>query len=274
MQTEECRQYLNIWLHHLEKSTGDAESVPAALRHVTTCASCRDHLRRLAQAVAGSVEDQLTCDECQAQLPEFVHAQTTGAVDEQFDAVRGHLALCPHCADAYDQISELVRASRADAVPVADSYPEFDLSTATATSLTGDVVQDALDRGRQWVRDAAGALYVLFGPGLQTRPTPAWATKSAQPGTLLYQVTLGAEETAGWEVEVLVFAEDDETCNIEVALYRPGANDTDLVQIPIALRYGDVVRTRTTDAGGVAEFDRVPTTSLEDVVIRVEPGID
>lgn len=271
MLTEECRHYLNIWLHQIEDSTSDQASMRMAAEHVASCTSCQRRLHRLAQAVASSAEDALTCEECQAQLAAYVEAQAAGSPVDTFEGVRRHLALCPYCADAYAQLSELVQASRADVIPVAESYPEFDLSMLRESSGAGDVIQDALDRGRQWVYDAAGGLYVLFGPNVAAQQTPAWATKSTQRGTLLHQVTISDEPAEGWEVDVLAFAEDNDLCRIEVALYRAGATDTELAEIPITLRYGQTSETRATDTGGVVEFAGVPISALDDAIIRVAP---
>lgn len=271
VHTEECRQYLDIWLRQIDKSPADPASMQAAVEHVASCTWCQKRIHQLMQAVAGSAEDPLTCDECQAWLPEYVEAQAAGSIAGRFANVRRHLALCPHCAEVYTQVSELVQESHADAVPVAESYPDFDLSMIQEMTWPKGLVQDALEQGRRRVHDTAGALYLLLGPDVTAQQTVAWATKSAQAGTLLHQITLSDAPATDWEVEVLVFADDDDFCRIEVALYHAGATDTELADIPITLRYHETLETQITDAGGVVEFAGIPISTLDEMVIRVAP---
>jgi len=225
----------------------------------------------MAQALWSTVEDRLTCDACQERLADYVHAQVTGTAGAEFADIRNHLALCPHCAGAYTQVYEWVVESLADAVPVSETYPAFELPFEAQPSWAKEVVQQAVEQGRQWVQDALGAVYVLFGPGIQRQPAVAWATKSAEPGALLYQATLGEEAAPGWEIEVSAFAADEKTSRIEVSVYRPGVPEAELDGIPVTLRYEEVSATAETDAGGVAEFAGLPTAKLDQVVVRIEP---
>ncbi|MFQ5340106.1 MAG: hypothetical protein ACE5F6_01020 [Anaerolineae bacterium] len=279
MGTEMCQTYLDTWLHQVKSAEPDAGPVIEAARHVATCPTCGSRLRQMAQALESTVEDRLTCDACQERLADYIHAQVTGTAGAEFAVVRDHLALCPHCAGAYAQVYEWVVESLADAVPVSETYPAFDLPFEAQPSWSEDVVQRAVEQGRQWVQDAVGAVYVLFGPGLQAtsrvhrggQPAVAWATKSAEPGTLLYQAALGEEAAPGWEIEVSAFAGDEKTSQIEVAVYQPGIPDAELAGVPVALRYEEVTETAETDAGGVVEFAGLPTAKLDQVVVRIEP---
>ncbi len=271
MGTEACQTYLDTWLYQVELAEPDAGPKIEAARHVVTCPTCSSRLRQMAQALESTVEDRLTCDACQDRLADYVHTQVTGVAGPEFADVRDHLTLCPHCAGAYTQVYEWVVESLADAVPVSETYPAFELPFLSQPSWAEEVVQRAVEQGRQWVQDALGAVYVLFGPGLQTQPAVAWATKSAEPGTSPYQATQGEEAAPGWEIEVSAFAEDEKTSRIEVAVYRPGIPDAELAGIPVTLRYEKVSATAETDAGGVAEFAGISTAKLDQVVVRVEP---
>ncbi|MFQ5857769.1 MAG: hypothetical protein ACE5LU_19360 [Anaerolineae bacterium] len=271
MKTDECRRYLDTWLRQVEAIKPDTGPALEAARHVATCAACGTRLRRIAQALNSTVEDRLTCDACQAQLADYVHAQAAGTDTDRFADVRDHLALCPFCAEAFAQVYEWVLASLADAVPVAESYPAFELPFLAEAIWSDDVVRRAIEQGRQWIQDALGAVYVLLGPGLQAQPAVAWVTKSGEPGALLYQTVLEEEAAPGWEIEVSAFMEDEATCRVEVALYRPGAPDAELAGVPITLWYEQVFETAETDAGGVAEFASVLRSKLDQIVVRVAP---
>ena len=268
METDACQRYLDAWLRQVE--VAEPEAAVEAARHVATCDACGSRLRQMAQALDSIIEDRLTCDTCQAQLADYVHAQATGTAGNEFIDIRDHLALCPYCAEAYAQVYEWVLASQADAIPVAESYPAFKLPFLTEAAWSEEVVQRAIQQGRQWVQDALGAIYVLFGPGLQAQPAIAWATKSAEPGAMLYQAVLEEEAAPGWEIEVSAFVEDEDTCRIEVALYRPGEPDAELAGNPVTLRYEQVSEAVETDDGGVVEIAGVPIAKLDQVVVRVE----
>src|SRR6186997_2756302 len=125
--------WCKIWIEEICSPHPDVARASAAARQLVNMSDRARHFALLAQAVTSTVEDSLDCDACQAQLPDFIYAQSeqaSGAESSsaQLAAVRDHLAFCPHCIAAYAQVSEWVLASQADAIPVAKRYPTFDLA--------------------------------------------------------------------------------------------------------------------------------------------------
>lgn len=284
------------WLQELFSATPDRAT---ALRVAAVAASSQRAalVRPLLQALGSDGEDRLTCDECQALLPEFLHAQQQSAPSraaaDHFGDLRTHLALCPSCTIAYTQVAEWLMAAESLSTPVAPRYPSFDLAflhedpsaqttNEAAPSLSTHLREGlaaARAAGQQWLNDGVGGLFILLGSGVQLQPASPWAVKSTEPGALLSQTILAEDELPGWEVEVSVFADEaeDERCQIEVALYpyaepaRALAGHT--VTVHTATGHdGEKQRSATTGQGGVAHFAAVPRDQLTEIVVQIELG--
>lgn len=239
-----------------------------------------DHLK---QAMQASTEDQITCDRCLALLPDFIQAEIEGRVSELqqpgFIELRDHLVLCPYCTAAYSQVTAWLLAGEADAIPTAATYPAFTFpflsdelpAAAPQTSWPQALLAQAQAQGQQWLQDALGSLYLFFGPQLQATPATAWAIKSGASAERLAQITLGAAESNGWEVEAMVYSSTSgaETCRIEVALYPVDNPTADLAGIAVTLGYDMETQSVLTDAAGVVEFEAVPIAQLPLVALRI-----
>lgn len=273
-----------VWLNEITSAQPDVTRASAAAKQLVAYNPSRAQLRQWLAAIAGHVDDALTCEQSQAQLPDFLMTQMDAATSDgpdsaRFADLRNHLALCPFCTEAYAQSAEWLLASLRDEVPAASVYPTFHFSflTKTPTSLPTSVatmpavaarLHDAIDAGKRWLDDAAGGFFLLFGPNLQSQPAVAWATKSAAPGSLLAQMVLTEEEIASWEVTVAAFAQEGaaDLCEIEVALFRTGVT---LQGIAVALSTGSDERRAETDSSGVVTFDDVPLAQLPQVVVHI-----
>jgi len=237
-------------------------------------------LQQLGRALQSQIEDTLTCDQCQALLPDYSTAENRDALllstETRWAAVSRHLALCPHCTAVYEQMNEWLTAGYQDAIPGAGAYPAFDLSflepPAAAASPLGwplALLEKRRQQGVQWLHEAASGLYLLF------TPTPAlagagWAVKSGADDTLLARTVLGEDEYPGWEIEATVFATGADHCRVEVSLYAFAPLPDDLSGIVVTLHDGVAERFALTDANGLAEFAAVPRERIAAFVLRVD----
>src|SRR5262249_36517831 len=89
-------------------------------------------LQALVTALRSPVEDTISCATCQAMLPDFIQAHHSGELvhtaGPRFVELRNHLALCPHCTAAYEQVMVALQESERDVIPPAEAYPTFDLA--------------------------------------------------------------------------------------------------------------------------------------------------
>lgn len=242
-------------------------------------------LHQLGRALRTQIEDSLTCDQCQAFLPDYVQAEqetSEGIGQEQrLVAVRDHLALCPYCAAAYEQVREWLSDSLHDATPSAVAYPAFDLaflespaSAAPPFAWPFALLQKRRQQGEQWLQDTAGALYLLFAPP-PALAGAGWAVKSAADTTPLARTVLSEDDFPGWEIEATVFAISADLCRVEISLYAFVPLPDDLSGIGITLHDGITERAALTDANGLVEFDAVLRTRLDNLIVRVDlPGSD
>ncbi|MBV7339602.1 hypothetical protein KFU94_67600 [Chloroflexi bacterium TSY] len=274
------------WVDELQADMVNVDQAREVARALAEKIYDSAQMRQLVSALKGNIDDPLDCDISQEMLPELIQAQLEGRMSalepEPLADVRTHLMLCPHCMAAYAEVSEMVQQSLADAVPMVDSYPNFDLtfltSSTASTPITNDgsaqkhMVQQALETGREWIQDALGGITLIFGPGIQAQSAAGWTVKSSQSERLLAQITLGEEELEGWEIESTVFADVDDAslCQVEVSLYLLETPDADLVGIPVVLYDGDTEVIQITDHRGIAEFDAIPLERLPKLGIHIQ----
>lgn len=235
-------------------------------------------LRQLGQALENQFEDTLTCDQCQAILPDYVSA-TVGvgaaalAPTEQV-AVEYHLALCPHCTAAHQQVQAWFSQSLSDTIPTASPYPDFDLTfltpqptSATIKSNPRQILTILRQQGKQFLQDTLGELYLLLN--LAPQNASGWAVKSGEENLLLARTLLSDVDVPGWEVEATAFAVDAEISRLEVSLYSIDSSRQDLSGITVTLDDGVSERVGVSDTNGLVEFDRVRRERLPSVVVHI-----
>jgi hypothetical protein len=283
-----CEKTIRTWLAEIEGPRFDPARAAQAARDLATCLDNSPHMVHLLRALAEGREDRLSCDACQALLPEYIHVQLNfdpGASSERPNReVTNHLAQCPYCVAAYAEATELVLAYTDFAIPAAASYPAFDVlpanpasQVATAPAWATDIVRRAIAEGKQWVEDTLGGVYLLFQPSGQGQPALAWGIKAGEPGALLAQTVWVEPEGEGWEIEASAFADAQRSdlCRVEVAVYRVGDPDAVLAGMTVMLRGHEILQTRTTDESGIVEFIEIPKAELAEAAIRVSlPGRD
>lgn len=277
---------LERWLNQLFTETPDVLVAVQTAKAVATRLRNTPEVHQLLQALRGQLEDHIDCSICQAQLPDFLHAQqhpspAASPTDERFADLRTHLALCPYCTAAYVQVAAWLVEVPTDRVPVAVAYPVFELGFLTDSPTTTTpsppvmplraMLDQARAEGQRWLDDTIGGLFVMFGSGLQPQTAAGWTIKSSGPGMLLDQTVLAADEVAGWEIEVSAFADEEKgkQCRIEVALYpytEPAMSPAD---ISVTLYYADQMLTTETDAGGVAQFWPIPVAVLSELAVHI-----
>lgn len=240
----------------------------------------KDRLQQLGHALQREIEDPLTCAQCQTLLPELMQAEHEPGADmthdERWRTVRDHLALCPYCLEAYQQLQEWLADSLADAIPSASVYPTFDLSFLESPSpapLVLDwpfaLLEKSRQQGKAWVQATSHALYLLFAPP-PSLAMAGWVTKSDQEDTLLQRITVDEAEYPGWEIEALLFASNEEQCKLEVSLYALTQPNTTLDGIAVTLFDGVEPRVELTDANGLVEFAAIARTRLAELALRID----
>ncbi len=73
-------------------------------------------------------ENEISCDQFQADLPALVDREIAGNVGlERFSAARAHLRQCPDCAAEYEALREVVRLDGQGRLPtVEESLRQFE----------------------------------------------------------------------------------------------------------------------------------------------------
>lgn len=212
----DCDQIIEQLHEHLRPGGGALLPLTALLEHLVVCPRCQSAARALVQALRLNVDDEFTCEEVEARLPEYTLADPAGV---EWAEVRVHLATCPHCAADYLELLAMEHLAEEDVAPVARP--------------TGRPQLDFLPHRRQaarpiWRFDELGRLIVAFSREVLTAmlaaaPTPpALAVKSApelRPGGRL---TLGgAPENLEATVTINERADDPASCTLLVEVRIP-----------------------------------------------------
>ncbi|MCG8351756.1 MAG: hypothetical protein MI924_28650 [Chloroflexales bacterium] len=279
IQMAECRVTVERLLAYSDNPTIHRAEAEAALAHVRRCPSCQRRLGYLALALANAEEDQLTCQQCQDQLPEYLQAELHGqAHDLQWLPIALHLKLCPHCAAVCAELVEL--AAFADNAHGAEPphYPGPDLSFLGHEQHT-EVVQSA---GIPWRLDDLGQVVIAFSTELlQTirqviqPPAPALGMrKSAQITPQRYQFAL-TDAVKDLEITITVepSRDDPQHCTIVVAVQIPSRGGwPHLAGTQVTLQRGDQEQeTQVTDAFGKAVFRGIAVDALPRLVFAIAP---
>jgi hypothetical protein len=70
-----------------------------------------EQAKALLEMVLGTRNQEMTCDECMAEIAEFVEVQLTGApLSDALQAVHAHLERCHDCTDEYHVLRQALEA--------------------------------------------------------------------------------------------------------------------------------------------------------------------
>lgn len=212
----DCEQMIEQLHAHLRPGGGAPTPLATVLEHLVICPRCQRAAGALVQALRLNVDDEITCEEVEARLPEYTLADPAG---KEWFAIRVHLATCPHCAADYLELLALERVFEDDAAPVVRP--------------TGQPQLDFLPHRRQmtrptWRIDALGRLIATFSHEvlsamLAVTPTPLMlAVKSAPESRPAGSVTIGGE-TENLEATVTINERTDDpaSCTLLVEVRIP-----------------------------------------------------
>lgn len=208
-------------------------------------------MKEFAQAILSNEDDNLTCAECDALLPEWVFAElAAGGADsedaelvQQFAVVRRHLSACPRCSEEYTQLKQMLEATYAPAEAAAQqplaAAVEDERLLAPASGRVAEGEQIRHPRPVRWARFSGfDCLKGLWQGGFPS--SLGWAIASAGVIVLLFAV------------QVFTTGRLDELVNSHLAqlpLTLP-----ELVDAPGSTETLDVVTPRRTEAALDAGF--------------------
>lgn len=275
MQTAECRVAIERLLAYSDNPTIHRAAAEAALAHVRGCPYCQRRLGPLALALASDEEDQLTCQQCQDRLPEYLQAELQGqAHDPQWHPIALHLEQCPHCAAVYAELAELATLADGEHGTEPPHYPAPRLSF-----LGSERAAPSQPANKPWQLDTVGRLVIAFSAellrALQPPMPPALAGAGIKSGTasrMLYQFAL-KEDVEDREITITVEQTqgDPTDCAIIVQVDIPSLGGwPHLAGTEITLSRGaQELEMQTTDAFGKALFSGIAVTDLPQLTFTI-----
>ena len=246
--------------------------------HLERCILCRRKLARLSQTVLSQQTDRLTCNQCQAGLPDYVQAQIEGRDPGRlFPEVRNHLALCPYCQYCYRELLKIDELILTGSLPEPTAYSPPDLSFLKRLSVPA-MFGELIRRGAYWAQNRARALVVDMGTFFQTpgrQPALALAVRGEEYETreMLYQITLGPEDLDDLDVEVTVYRqlEKPEVARVEVHVRVPSRLLDGFAGSQVQMKTEEITRAVRTDDDGRAVFEKVPLVDLKEATFTIIP---
>jgi hypothetical protein len=254
-----------LLVHWSASEPRDTEEIQTAIEHIRHCPQCRGRLGHLIRVLSTDVEDRLTCEECEALLPEYILAKQNGADEEaRWQPVTEHLASCPHCALAYAEWTALSEGAYGTPGQRPTPAPAPDLSfLPTVRSEPARLIVELTDQ--------------LLGTLLPPAHQPAHALarlKSAAPGTL-FELPIQVPDA---DLNVTIQAEGEHAapgrCTLCVRVDIPSRGGwPHLAGTEVTLKQdGHEPSLAWTDAYGKAVFESVPIENLAGLVIDIMPG--
>lgn len=231
----------------------------------------------LMRALNAHAEDQLTCQECQNRLPDYIVAVQNDQTDAAcWRPVLLHLTTCPHCAAVYaDLIALMALAEGEEGIPP-DHVPIPDL---TFLNPVRDMASSA---PKPWHWNDLGHMVITFSADLirmlhMSPPAPAGAggmVKSNDPAVSLHPLTIA---DAGDDLYVTILVEQTKHQTNQVMLVVT-------VEIPSRggwpnLRGSEVIlhrgthepATQVTDAFGKTVFRGIGSDEVDQLVVEIKP---
>lgn len=277
MRRFNCIQAAEILSAYLEDPNRHRAEATAAISHVAACPDCRRNMDFLLQALAAEGEDQMTCDECEAFLPEYLLAEEDGEVQQdRWRPVALHLLVCPHCSSEHTALSAMGRMELDEQGAEPIHYPVPDLSF-----LRGARRKTAQPQADFWHLDDLGRLIIRLAAALLPPPTrlaPAYALREEGEASApeaggrrsLGRLSLGSPTLDDLQVDVTVLpSKDDPTLCVVVARVETPSRWPDVAGSEVTLVTEDAVSTVVTDESGEATFRRVALAALEGATLSV-----
>ena len=270
MYTTECRLAIEQLQTHLEDPENNHDKEKAALRHMLACSHCNHRMEYLVQAITTNEDDRLTCQQCQALLPYYLHEEPSQREEEpEWGLVTLHLKTCPHCANDYEILSRLTALAFDELEEEPLRYPEPDLSFLRSKPVE-----------IPWRFDKVGHLIIeLTADLVRAWQTPAFQpayVKSRKSQKVLCQLSL--QGPAG-DMEVTItteeLGEDATHCALMVEVNIPARGGwPNLADTEVTVkRDGTAVATQQTDAFGKVYFKEIATDDLARLAFEIMPQL-
>lgn len=224
-------------------------------------------------------EDEMTCQECEAILPDYLLAEQEGTSNLiRWQSVTLHLALCPHCANELREISTLVALGLAE-----DNIESLHTPTPDLSFLHSKQKTPAPPQANFWHIDRMGHLIIrLAAAFLSPSPqlVPAYAlrteerirTSESGDASALGRLSLGSPTLDDLQVDVTVLPDkNDPALCIVIARIETPSRWPNVAESEITLTSGDEVFSVVTNASGEATFHKITLATLDKATLSVKP---
>lgn len=239
---------------------------------------------QLLDALEQPRDDLLTCEECEEQLPAYLYAvQQAEHNEEQWQILRHHLQLCPHCQGEYAALREMM----------ATLYDEKDTVAVNSAEPLVDFLQQTnvgpQHHSEQWHLDAFGNLLITWSAELirqwQQRVVPLSspmglkADKSME--SLLFEAQLlnqGPDRAI--HIRVIQSPTEPTLCSIEITVDWQDREPLAMAGTKVTLRrrdgqtsdeyaLGDSLATLPTDGFGTVIFQGIEVKDLANLQVEI-----
>lgn len=226
---------------------------------------------RLLHDIFATTDDEPTYEQLEEQMILAADRLLSDAESRvQFPQLWHYLERDPVAMDEYRLLMELAQAEAADELVRSVVLPPLPVVQSAQRS-AAQVGAELLAQGRAWLQDALGRLYVPLHYDQTFAAAPAWATRTTEVGSLLFQKSFGGDgELAEWEITISAAVEDQHYCRLDISLYNLHDPNRALDGIPLTLMLDIALATAETDANGVASIHHVQQDELDNLLLRID----
>lgn len=215
-------------------------------------------------------EDKMTCTECADVLPEYIHYENQAqAINQRYDDIALHIKICPHCAQEYRELKELVTVAYTELLPEPESA--FNLDLSFLPPIEEESTLPVTVQIRYWIIQLGDILGDAF------RPASPLALAGVRSQEVEKSLFTHSEEGEDFKIEIT--GQDtpnaSERCIIEVSVKIPSlGGPLDLDGITVQLTQDQVVIFEDeTDPSGRVIFEEVQRDNLANLtcIIKADP---
>lgn len=242
----------------------------------TSFDEAKQRRQQLIRAITARPDDS-ACDTCMTNLDDYVTAQLQGADYLQiYPTVALHLDSCLDCANAYALLYDLELA--AATLPQPNLIPQPDLAFLGQDMASTTAAPTLRERLRAALQQTVGGFTLQLSPHLLAgfAPQPAFSAlrspaESQRYGERLFSLSQDEESTEALPLTLAAYRDNanPDLCLLEVTAAPPERSWPELEGIQVTLQAEGNTWEDQTDAWGLASFEGIPLTLLDQLLIEV-----
>lgn len=267
-----CDRFQSLLSTVMQQSEINVHDQAAILLHLRSCKKCQAKFGMLLEGVWFSVEDTLTCTECEDLLPEYLMSRRRDTIDTtHWQTIQNHLRICPSCHNILSELQTLESELEMmeEVIPTTSNLinPVSVSQAPESQSISAEI---------KWRVDELGAIIIeLSKKFVASFDVPVFAgVKGETTRKILCKLDLPEvfEDCAVTIIAQEMF-QDATHCEISIDVRMPSRGGwPNLAGIEVMVKRGEhMLQKQLTDSFGKAYFSGIRRDELDQLVVQIYP---